>query len=64
MGLIIEGCDLSGKTTLSKALGWSIFNKDPSAKGKDSISQCMKLETGYTIWDRWWPSEYIYGKLY
>ncbi len=64
MALIIEGPDLSGKTSLIKDLNWHVHQCNKQAIGLKSIKNCLELTNGYKVWDRGWPSEYIYSKLF
>ena len=64
MSIVIEGADLSGKSTLAKSLHWEkVTCEDPTVRGRDSLNVYMKMAPGYYIWDRWWPTEYIYDKV-
>ncbi len=63
MAIIIEGCDLAGKTTLAKALHWKIRSKKNDARGRETLDSCMRLDTGYAVHDRWWLTEYVYGDV-
>ena len=69
MAIILEGPDLSGKTTLASLLknkhDFRIHKHRIQELGaRASFLACMKLKIGYTVWDRWWPSEWIYNKLF
>lgn len=64
MSIIIEGCDLSGKTTLAEDLNWPIMTREVGGRGRATLDNCMKLYLGYTIWVRWWMTEYVYGDIF
>ena len=64
MALILEGCDLAGKTTIKDALNWPKANTGHITGLKKFIPHIMTLNTGFHVWDRWWPSEFIYNTLF
>lgn len=62
MSIIIEGCDLAGKTTLcwkiARELG--IQHHHHNTRGPNqNVLGLAKAETP-GVWDRWWPTEYVY----
>ena len=64
MTLIMEGCNLTGKTTLAKNLGWPIEDKDPT-RGPEAVFETqLTIESGNTIWNRCWLTEEVYGSLF
>lgn len=64
MPLVLEGTELVGKTSLAKALHWDIVGDKSTRNAEDSYNASMLVTPGYTLWDRWWPTEWILGQMF
>lgn len=75
--ILIDGPEKAGKSTLIKELTWQLENtgvlvhhrrwgqvKPDDRVYTPALQQDLGVQTkGVTIWDRGWPSEYVYGNL-
>jgi hypothetical protein len=63
MAIVIEGGDLYGKTTLAEASGWPIVKFKDIRGVNSTFDISMSINCANLVWDRWWLTEQVYGKL-
>ena len=61
MSLVLEGCDLTGKSTLARTLGWNIIRKGAKRGIESTVDSTCKIPAGQNIWGRCWLTEMVYG---